>query len=912
MDPRWQTYFEGQRRAAESIPDASARQQFLSELADQERRASAGQLRFPSETPEERAQAQARSAQTLGQQGGSIQAVPPIPVQSVIPPRAPPPPLPQTPGVQTTSASAWVQTILRPLNADFNILDNELNNYDRYAYHLKLSMIGDFDSNDPNIAANIRRSTGVSGQNYSSVIVAESGVTAGFNIIDCEIRDALSSSFRTRTSITTEINFTIVEPYSLTLADKLYLAAEELKVKNWRLAPMILEVWFNGYTEEGTPFDTKSNESIYKIYKLIITDFTSTLTETGTTYKLTAVADGNVGFRNAFFMLPVGFNYDSSRQFAPTPVEQGRLGVPQTPFLRQGPGTVADFFRQLQDNLNEFYRNARVPAQARQIGQVSNELPLLIYRFFITYPALASQDINFTPTSFSRRTSFSATTGGVIGVSRNTSISNIIDDIMSSLKDPNFFAVNETDGRIRVPTVECRVANVGWDALLNDYVREITYFIGIRETYRPIPDPDFGRLFQNIPENARARLLAQSKFVRKAYPYYYTGNNTEILSLNVEFNNLHVLPIPFGGTSLVPPAILGQVQQSSLASLRRQVTEARSRLTEAEREVQQRRAQLPSAGEAGGRSLPEAERRLGEAQRQFDERASALQRLQQQGIGELVRGSIPPGLIDQATQAAIEASRQQLITPRFRGFAEDLRTRTLAPTPGQLTYFADAQDIVNTWTRAVAGNINEPSRIAYASITAQIYDRIGDSMTEIDLEIKGDPYWMGQTNLEREIDLNRVSRPGTPGAASVTGLEPEAPRSGVLDRFNRDSMFMLLFRAGVAPNESTGYMDLKNNVEWFHALYLGIEVTHIFRDGKFTQKIHAIREPINNLLAQGALPVTSEQQAPVEEPPQTGIAGRPPNERFGIEAPPVSVPTGSELRRRALERSASLQQGGFQ
>jgi hypothetical protein len=815
----------------------------------------------------------------------------------------------QPPRAQSTSFSQFIQTILQPLNAPFNILDNELNKYDRYSYHLKLSMIGDFDSNDPQIAEKIK-----SGRNYSSVIVAESGVTAGFNIIDCEIRDALSSNFRTRTSITTEINFTIVEPYSLTLADKLYLAAEELRVKNWRMAPMILEVWFNGYTEAGTPFDTKSNESIYKIYKLIITDFTSTLTETGTTYKIAAVADGNLGFRNAFFMLPVGFNYDSSRQFAPTPVEQGRTGAPPAPFLRQGPGTVADFFQQLQDNLNAFYREARQPTQARQVGQGSNELPLLIYRFRITYPDLASQQINFTPTSFSRRTSFSATTGGVIGVSRNTSISNIIDDIMSSLKDPNFFAVNENDGRIRVPTVECRVANVGWDALLNDYVREITYFIGIRETYRPIPDPDFGRLFQNIPENARNRLKAQSKFVRKAYPYYYTGNNTEILSLNVEFNNLHVLPIPFGGTSLVPPAILGQVQQAGLANLRRQALETRSRLTEAERAVQQRRAELPiTSGEAGGRALEEAERRLGEAQRQFDETASAEQRLRQQGIGEIVPGSLPSGVrIDQATQAAIEASRLQLRTSRFQRFAEDLRTRTLAPTPGQLTYFADAQDIVNTWTRAVAGNINEPSRIAYASITAQIYDRLGDSMTEIDLEIKGDPYWMGQTNLEREIDLNRVSQPGAPIPEPITGAAPAAPRAGVLDRFNRDSMFMLLFRAGVAPNERTGYMDLKNNVEWFHALYLGIEVTHIFREGKFTQKIHAIREPINNLLAQGALPVTPEQQAPVEEPPQTGVAGRPLSERFGLEEPPVSVPTAEELRRRALELRAPLQQGGFQ
>lgn len=914
MDPRWTAYFEGQRqRARQTVPDPVLRQQFLDEIDAQERQAQSGRLRYPEATPEERAAARAledavaaspAQPRTPGQP--AEQDRPPIPVQSVVPFPAPlPQNLPQLPDATPVSQSSFIQEVLKPLNANFRILDNELNKFDRYAYHLKLSMIGDFDANNENIAQNI-----AAGKNYSSIIIAESGVTVGFNIVDCEIRDALSSNFRSRTSITTEISLTIVEPYSLTLADKLYLAGLELKVQNWRMAPMILEVWFRGYNEVGIPQDTKDSQNIYKIYKLIFSDFTSTLTETGTTYKITALADGNLGFSNQFFILPLGFTYDSSRPVADRLQSvQPRDGAAR--LVEFGPKSIAAFFKQLQDALNNFYQTSRFPPQ-QQPGQErpTAQLPLVIYRFYIMDEELAAKDIDFSPQAYSRRLSFVSSGGqqGSITVSRGTSITNIIDDVMSSLADDKYFFVDGVDGQIRVPTVESRVVNVGWDGILNDYVREITYFINVRKTYRPVPSPAFNDAFQ-FPEIALERVKQQAPLVKKAYTYYYTGNNTEVLSLNVEFNNLHILPIPFGGDQTLPPALLGSVQQASaqgLASLRQALAQAQARVSSARQALQQAEAAVPPAGEGGAAGAAELLRRQREAQlraavQDFDASAQALQTIQQRGIAALVRGAIsdPQGnIIDAEAQTYVDNLRgEALNNPRFRGFAEDLLRSVAQQSPGRLTYFADAVDIVNHWTRTVGGNPDRQARITYASIISQMYDRLGDSMTEIDIEIKGDPYWMGVTNFEREMMLNKVRAPAVPSGEStpVSGgpaVEPIA--ENILNRFDSDSMFMIIFRAGAKPNETTGYIDLDKTVEWFHALYIGIEVTHIFRDGKFTQKLHAVREPINNLVARGASPVV---QPPVEQPPIGGVAPRAPREQppIGGVAPVSPIPPGGAV-----------------
>ena len=759
---------------------------------------------------------------------------------------------------------------LRQQGIEFSNEPNELNKFDRYSYHLKLSLISDFDSADPKLLERIQK------RQVSQVVVAESGVTVGFNLTECEISDALSSNFRNRTSVTTEISMTIVEPYALTLPDKLYTGAVELNIKNWRMGSMILELWFRGYNEAGVHVDTLDSKTIYKAYKLQFVEFNSQLTETGSTYRIRAIADGNFGFLNQYYQLPTTFVYD--------PNQAGRIGTPNpapgafVPAQSFRAGTVGDFFQYLGQELTDFYVNGRQaynPGQVVPFGQnpgLLTTLPIIVYKFEVA-PILAVEEINFEPQARGRQLSWTqGAGGGMVTVGRGISLTNLLDDVMASLKDDKFFYKDDDQtGKIRIPRIEARVVNIGWDAVLNDYVREITYFIGIRESFRPIPSPEFGNIYQsNIDKLAEERLRGQAKLVKKIYPYYYTGNNTEILKLDIDFNNLHIIPIPYGNGQNFPPFLL-QALNTSLNDL----AAARNNFNDAQRDMAQRRSTLQALLGAGPMDAPaimRAERELIEAEDRLRRAADELGRRRGQGIGALVPGSLPSNVtIDPAVQNALDELRtSRLGQRRFQRFAEDL----LIPKPedvrpGQLTYFTDPRDISNYWTRQQAGG-DSAARILYSTILGQIYDRIGSGMTEIEMEIRGDPYWLGQSNLERDEAFEQWS----PRSGSLSGaLATPPPRVTPNDYFasiqlddnkylnatQNDALFVLLFRAGTIPNEKTGYMDLKNNVEWFHALYIALTVTHVFRDGKFTQKIQAIREPINNLQAGRALPVSPQQ-----------------------------------------------------
>lgn len=763
----------------------------------------------------------------------------------------------------------FIREILKPLesqNIKFDLLDNELNKFDRYTYHLKLSMLGDFDilqsASQENLVDRLLQ------KKIDMVVVAESGVTTGFNIIDCEITDVLSPNFRSRTAITTEVKITLAEPYSLTLPDKLYLAGQKLGVKNWRLGTLLLELWFIGYDQNGKLIETKADRSIYKLYLLTFTDFTSTLTETGTTYRISAIADGDLGFRNAYYTLPISYTYSPGQGAVLQPV----AGLPSL-----GSATrVKDFFADLEKNLNDWYVAQRGSVPGPYVPGQSNPppiIPLIIYRFQLLDQTLADQEINFSPAAFSRRLNFvQGPQGGVITAGKGTSISNVVDDIMSSLQDVRFFFAPGDDGKIRVPTVECRTANVGWDDLFFDYVREVTFFIGVKETYRWVGGPEYEDAYRNpASELGIRRLEEQAKLIKKTYAYYYTGNNTEILSLNVEFNNLHIIPLPYG-TLTVPPDILGQQQRASIQS----VNLLRQQLSQAQREIDARLRERNVAGGLGPLEQDAAERRYREAVDDYDRIAAQIAGSPRGGLVEFYANVIPQNLIDYTLQDRVSSeiaawlARQQLATPRLREFAESLQRRDLQSQQdaSRLTFFADPRDITNYWTRQVASSGDSESRRFYASVVSQIYDRIGDSMTQIDLEIRGDPWWLGRTGVERRDELLTV-RPvgeedGQPRLDDIPAILPEPDK---LDRFTTDSMFMILLRAGITPDESTGYMNLRNNVEWFHAIYIGMEVTHVFRDGKFTQKIHAIREPINNLQAAGASPVSAQQQQAFQNPP---------------------------------------------
>lgn len=915
---------------------------------------------------------------------------------------------PDSVNTPTSGTGAYLQRVLdanRLGNLGLQVQDNILNQYDRYTYKFGLYLVNDRDAEELDIGSKVFNNQ------VRKFTVAESGVTTGFNIVDVEIIDAVSSSHRNRNNVTSDINITITEPYGLTLVDRVFLASKDLGIMNWRMAPMILTLEMRAINVEGSP--ARDAALIRKAYKLVISDMNSQLTEVGSTYKITAAVSNAIGFKDQFYMLPMNLTITLGGNNVPTALQRqsitpatGSSGAnpttPQTTIISVNiDGSVGQFFTELGNYITAFYREARTRGSAVQ------SVPFVLYEFVVA-PELAEQQLNFanTQTNNARRRGFTRQ-GQEVHVSR-IGISELVDDILSSLANVNFFVPNNPQGTVRIPRVECRVEHVGWDGILNDYIRKFTYYITVMETVRPVPNPETGYNYQEGPQAAtrqaeRLRILGERKVVRKAYPYYYTGMNTEIISLDITFNQLHIIPLPLHNGETVTPADSGQSLQQRLRELIQNRNQLQAQIQQQQNflgSIPNRLAQLQAAqtsglgaitdpqlraeidqdidrisqtpGRLGGRTryaaLTEALSRriallntersqiptsIGTLQQQVNQFDSDISDLRNQNVyvfptsGVSITG-VTGNVISPQIQALINQRNAQAVqNTRLRAdrrFIEDLNINDTVQQMGRLVYMASQQDIANNLARPpdTADPRQGEVRATYSTILAQMYDRVGLQLTEIEMEIRGDPYWLGETNLERLEELNRISADGS----SRTFASTISQRTDQYANYHgQDAGFLLLFRAGNQPSESTGYMNFEqgsreNQSVFFNGLYLAIEVTHVFSNGKFTQKIRAQRDNLIDLARVGgagasssatgatgaATPVppatTATTTPPSNSIPQTGLgqsivrslqSGSPaitvsPN----APAPVASSPSrrGAETRAEQLRRVQELQAQG--
>jgi hypothetical protein len=808
--------------------------------------------------------------------------------------------------------SAFVNETLNIDGVTFNIEDNQFNQYDRYAYHLTLSMVGEQDSMDPDIGERLRIDPQIQVPAFApnkdkpvrKFIVAESGVTAGLNLTALEIEDSVSSNMRYKNTVTTGINFTITEAYSINLIDQLFLASTALDVKNWRLAPLFLELEFKAYKEDGTivPF---SEFNVRKFWKIIIVEMESSLTQVGTTHRIKAATFNTKGFLDFYYVIPMTqkIELDSGA---------GGLANPSFPGGAIAPagatGSIRGFFEKLGQQLTKYYFDQRTGPAPR-----STSLPFLIYSFQFC-DEVGNLLINTDAYTNGRRASFANFNQNdrVFTISKGISITALLDDLISSVRIANpdrpWFLVDNGANLIKIPRVECIVTNVGYDELNNDYVRELTFVISCKQSSRAVLTREQGRDLQRpldqrlISQRQRLRFIAANS-LKKAYPYYYTGRNTEIINCNIVFQNMHIIPLPLVSTTSGTPA-----DQSQLATVRTEIARLQNEaqrlqtLIGALQDRISRRGGNPAQRALAIQQLPIEQQNLANIQRQLAEqqqlertilgsqntlaifdtglvgRLSAIPGLD---IASVVNNQASIQLRDQI-QTADNNNRAALARLRRREFVED--EAPLGFEPASYTYVADPRDIANTQARSTPTNPpDDTARKYYTTILSQIYDRSMNQLTEIEMDIKGDPYWLGKTNIERETELLAFLQD-----ASRRQYLGSASQANTANYFDYDAHFLLIFRGGQAPDENTGLLNLKQNV-YFTGLYQAVTVVHKFENGLFTQKIHAVRDALLSLARlnqAGAAQIVNPPAPPPLPPSLPFLPGVPP-------APPVGPgPTG--------------------
>jgi hypothetical protein len=804
----------------------------------------------------------------------------------------PPATSPLTPGGGPTGpvGAATPSAQLGSLRLEFE--PNLHNQYDRVAYVFKLCMINDLDAEDPKLLENFLTNK------IRKIVIAETGVTTGFAIGDVEITDAISANFRNRSNMTTGLRIQIIEPYSLTLPDKMFQASQALGVRNWRLAPFLLQMEFRYIKQDGSLYTPSGSQKLVKVYQLLITEFDAQLTDVGTKYDIQAGVKGNLGFRDAYQILP-----QSHR------VEVQLTDSDKTFGVSFGDNRVGTFFTALGKKISEMY------VELREKNITGHKLPLMIYKFIVE-PDLAKEDINFVPTANSRRNSFTVpqSNTGQILVSRGISVSALVDDLLASLKNPNFFIQNmDEGGLVKIPAIECVTRNVGWDLLTNDYVREFTFFIRLKKSNRPVPTSQYGQAVQSDPNLQQSRMQEVAKNLKKRYDYFYTGLNTEIINCDIKFNQMHIIsqpllqvttPMTYASSNRVSPNDPNLTGEIPVGQLGQAQTQATQQLQTISTQLSSLNSDRNNDEEALARQATELSTARAEAEKR-------LERIAKQSIVPFEVDQELRALLSRVANTGAEAATLRDIAQRVatqnaaraatREFVEDINL-AIRNNMLELSYYADPRDIQNSFARPTvieAGGGNEQggtptqsagTRPLVTSILSQIYDRPGQHLLEIDLEIRGDPYWLGITDLERTQELlgfletlrTGGSLPDTLGVPTAGNAGTTSfSRAGLVDKHDQDANILLKFRAGSPPKENTGFMDLNDGSTFFYGVYTVIECMHEFKSGKFTQRLKAFRDVLINVdqlraADRTAVNATQPQQVPTTQPGQADSAGQTP------------------------------------
>lgn len=108
------------------------------------------------------------------------------------------------------------------------------------------------------------------------------------------------------------------------------------------------------------------------------------------------------------------------------------------------------------------------------------------------------------------------------------------------------------------------------------------------------------------------------------------------------------------------------------------------------------------------------------------------------------------------------------------------------------------------------------------------------NLAVINLEIKGDPYWLGEPIGYKGKKFNSIS----------SSVAVNKPKSEEFATFNYSQIFFLL-NIGVPQEYDTNTGIVENiSQSLYSGVYNAVRVTNIFSGGKFTQTLYAIKHPL--------------------------------------------------------------------
>ena len=705
-------------------------------------------------------------------------------------------------------------------------IPNCLDSYDNVTYNFKLALAPETQLLDP--------STDPIGPFY---IVAQSGVTSNFYIKNVDIESVVSPNKKTRNIKSTLFSITIVEPQGVSLIDKLVAAGAALNIKNIKTVPMILELTFKGYQKNGLATEVTIAKRTWRIQTQ---DIQTSMNEGGSEYVM-----------NFSILSDHAFN-----RFSYAAIIQQQLTIPVD--------TVGQFFADLG-----YYLTLQATRVASQ-GQVARSE----YVFNID-PTMAKWKIGQVAEQKNAPSQFIDVNGKRnFVVSTNKTIDMIVDLILSTTKEGNQMINPDSNPEkmdqdpsapkvVQVGHISGKVEVIGFNPQANDYIRKYTYYITKQDNFRALIDKP------NQQNSNRIQYLVQDA-LKKKYQYIFTGQNTDVLNLDLSLNALWTHATTYYANALQRKANTNSnfIKRTNTTTtpddLRDKTTTSKYAFTPIPGNQPDALQNVVSPGGLQQNSTP-APATLPSLNPQTAN-ISALDQLStnsvvqrdalQQAIAQqdAITNSVPvqaasangpqnlPVLSGPATR--INGPIQQSQSTNLGVIASNgnisgtaIETLDNNPTLSNneqdkiLLYYSKQVD-PSIDPRRVTENIEETTdlgRSIFVTVMDQLYQDSADTnLQRIELEIRGDPFWLGESDTEmyNRLESHQIGQP---------------VNSNFANYLHGEHCFFLTFKTPKTYDQSTGFVN-SQTADLFVGVYAVQKVSHSFSNGKFVQKLLAIRD----------------------------------------------------------------------
>lgn len=657
-------------------------------------------------------------------------------------------------------------------------------------------------------------------QTLKQVTIAQTGVT-GACITHVEMTQVPAVNANSRSFASTKISMTIKEPAGTNFLDNLKNTAQYLGIRDFKQCGYFLALRFHGYDEDGNIVDNPCKEFQNGgewLYQIKILDIHMKTDSTGAEY--------NIDIIPWHEQILIDNN--------------GRLSNPVSIHA----STIGELFQNLGKQLTNN-------------DEDMNGYDIKKYAFFLppfkmddkphdmnTWSIKSVQEESYNSKA---NVSMSAKDGKVTAhFPKGFAIKDIVDIVFANCEEAQQLAkgvagtaTTEAEKEKAKSSVVYSTGSVaeiyGYDPITNNYKIEFKFTIKPFFTQRPILTSEQIKESLSIQQqSSNVTMLRKVGYLCKRYDYLLTNQNTEVLSLDIDFkfNWAALLPMALGsGNSIESNVSHDRYRKNTVEEIKILQTELRNARTKVDELEELRREEANLKNEKTTSKSQEetlADRLKANQAKQSTYNEDALKKTMADNSSKIKQKK---AIVDENEKI----QQKQIDSLPDLEYSENISSEMIQNYMYPISIQQDTSDQGRFLNSGVFPDYYHRDRTLFGAVMDQLYyGTTGGSMQTIEMEIRGDPFWIGPAGLQKCWE----------DATDIGGRDLLASKVNInMAEFAKGDTYLLLRMKYPAGYDDDGDLIL-NEDQSFTGVYHVSNVISKFNEGSFTQSLTCSRMPL--------------------------------------------------------------------